>query len=752
MLRSNKVISRSIVSLIACFGVISTGYAFLSKINVTSLSEGQITTLKMQDFRLQPRFNLWGVTGDRTLAKTQLMMPLNGDNNSVLYAIGEGDYVKNDSSWVAGAGFGYRQIVDGKIFGGYAIADYLNTPQNGFVVLNPGLEVLGFNEVWDFKANGYIPLDNRKKLGKEGWAEDDFGNANYTRITGHSVFDYKMQEYEESGKGFDIEVGRVVPYFTDAKIYLGGYHFDTKNSGSINGVESRFVYDVNKYTAIELENHYDNLYKNKFTLGIRFSLGGYSQEEKQQFGLSARLLDPIEHNHIVANHKTVVSEGEALKHDNVWFIRSGTNANGVNGDGTAENPLAGFSPEVYNKIFANKDAGVVDKNPLMYFAPGEYSFNGFISKHGSTDYNNRFALPNGWGMYGRTADFKSVAMGNDRAKFIGGLDLNYANGNGAERTVLNSISVLSGESDGYGKHDNATLYINNASNVVLQNIKIVNDSSVGGATGNVYYHAMSVLKNSSVYFSDLSSGNGENIIQASGGYGIYSITSNLYFESGINRVISLDSPYGYAYGYYGGVDGFHIDDGSAVFFNGGQNYITAIYNRTNGDYVHVDALHVVNSSVIFNGGVNHLEANNKGVKDSDKSNGIFVYNPKDNFGGSVIEFNGGVNIIDSSSVYGISYGIYDSSHVTQSYGTMIRFANSSTNKVIINVNGAAKNDGINSSNSLSKLQYYSDGYFNTVTVSAANINNMNNYVAFNANYFSPSDKKIYLSDGTTLNW
>jgi hypothetical protein len=570
----SKKFSFSAASLLAC--VVLAGQVALAASDETeTFGLNQLDNL--QEFRLQPRFNLWGFTGDSTLAEGQFLVPLYGDQTSALYAAAEGNFVKNDSSWLAGGGLGYRQVVEERIWGGYVLGDYVSTPHNGFTIVNPGLEMLG--NVWDVNINGYIPLDNRKKLGAAVWAGDDLGDYRYIRPTGHDYYDHKIQQYEEPARGFDFEVARVIPHFEKAKLHLGAYHFDTSDSGSTNGVETRLTYDVNKFIGVELEDTYDNASHNKFLAGIRFTFGGYSEEEKGEYGIATRLMDPIEHDEVVLSSSglvpvtTYTDQGEQKEHDNVWFFKQlsggGQTAGNVGdigpqtGSGTAEDPFIGFTPGNYGAI--NPSAGGIDKHPLMYFAPGTYSFSGFSSR----GVDDRFNLPNGWSMYGKTSDYKMPAMAGERAAFSGGLDLYYDVGAGTLPTTVDSIRVINTQGASVdGDFSNAALYVVNAGDVILKNVGIQNNVNTGASRSFAY----GICANNSILnFEKLNDttdgtstviGEGTNAIFAEG-FGVYAINSTVNFQGGANSIEGVGGSYGF--GIYA--------NASNITFNGSGNTI-----------------------------------------------------------------------------------------------------------------------------------------------------------------------------------
>lgn len=614
----------SLVSLIACFA----GQEILAAHAVTetnknfaapqlSRSQKLIKAPQLSEFSLQPHASVWGMTGSYTLAKGQLLVPFAGDQNSALFGIAEGNMVMHDGTWFAGLGFGYRQIINERIYGGYFITDYNKSiSKNGFLIANPGLEILG--KVWDFNVNAYIPFNNEKVSGKEGWAGSDFNNYSYERFAVHNQYDHKFQEFEQAGRGVDFRIGRVVPRFNKAKIYLGGYYFSTKDAGSIKGISAKLTYEINKYTALELTNNYDNYNHNKIMLGVKLTLGGDNEQEKKDFGLSSRLLDNIDHGYgstIVPIKKTYTDKGDFLQIDNIWFTRPGLTQTpspsntlkdapqGAQGDGTAENPFIGITPANIALIKQNSNIGIINKNPRLYFSPGTYALKGFISDE-TLHLDSKFPLPTGWGMYGRTLDYKQPAMGDGRPTLIGGIDIYAKAGESlGGNNVLNSLILHETGEIGRGE---GIVRIGNARNVVLRNMQVGADTfATGGYSIGVY------LVNGTVDLYDTS---------------IYGASSNKQLDT---------NSYGIA-----------AEQSSSINFMGGNNNV--IVNST-GIIQPIGIWLFSNSSANFSGGTNNINvtssARSVGAVNLNKIEAIGVFAEKN----STLNFNGGINNINVSS-------------------------------------------------------------------------------------------------------
>lgn len=669
--------------------------------------------LQLREFHLRPRLNLWGFTGDRTLAEGQLLAPLYGNQARVLYFIAEGNYEKHDDGWLAGAGLGYRQVIDDRIWGGYVLADNASLPDNNFVIINPGLEMLG--NVWDVRVNGYWPLHGDRQFGKAGWAGDDFGDYRFTRPTGHEYYDHFMQQYAELGRGCDFEVARVVPHFEDAKLHVGAYHFNTSDLGSTSGAEAKLTYDLNKYSRIEVADNYDNTHHNQFLVGLRFTFGGYSKEEKREYGIATRLLDPIENGALIKTSgllplkKGYVDEGEKKEHDNVWYFKAAAqdvkNAGVQGGSGTAEDPFIGFTPDNYGAI--NPNIGSIDRYPLMYFAPGEYSFNGFSVTRNGLTMDGRFDLPDDFGMYGKTDGYKMPAFSEQRARFHGGLDIvsagEVASESSVQSTVLDSVQIVNNQSG----LDNAALFVRNESDVILRNANIENKFTITTETSNNEVYGI-YMNNSTLNFLSLNDfaggGNtvsaigvgaksfscdgygvlaenhsvinfsgGWNAIRGEGtgfntfGYGISAKSSSINFNAGTNDIFGFGMWTGAPSFYFNKGYGIEMYDGSAINFFGGVNKITgkgAGAAAASGEGVGIGVF--ADSSVInFVGGVNTIEGKGFGTDSSGDYSRAYGFGYSIYANNSSLNFIGGSNKvvaygIGTSPAYGESnaYGIY----------------------------------------------------------------------------------------------
>jgi hypothetical protein len=414
----------------------------------------------------------WGFSGAKTAGEMQFLSPLILDQDFVFFGGGEGR-LTTDKDWLVGIGAGLRKIIKSQIYGGYVFADFNTAPGNNkFWVISPGLESLGEN--WEERLNGYIPLKTRIYSSPIDLAEN-FGIYKYEDLTSspHTIYDHLLQNVTEPAIGFDAEVGRTVPHISRLKLFVGGYYFNTRDLSSITGGSVRISYQLNRYTAFELRDKYDNTKNNQFLIGLKFTLGGLREKDngKSSVELSERLLDPIEHNFAASGNgnsmplkQDFLDTHQIVKvKDHVWYFDAtgSSGANGITGDGTFLHPYSGVDATTLSKIQNDQTFGGAYAN--FYFnGNNTYHFNGFV--------NQRLALPTNYNIYGRTANYLLPATTDLRPTFIGGLDL-YGNNN------LEAIALKNS-----GVQDIGILVVNNsnARNVFLNNVLVGENNSYSG--------------------------------------------------------------------------------------------------------------------------------------------------------------------------------------------------------------------------------------------------------------------------------
>jgi hypothetical protein len=436
--------------------------------------------VKTLEFKLNPRVEVDGYTGDNNVIKGQALIPFIGNANETLLGVLEGtDALRKKDGWLAGVGFDYRKVMNNNyILGGYVLGSYNRTLNDRhYWLVNPGFETLWQN--YDLRANAYIPVGTTEWKGREVWAED-LGKYNETYRSGHLAFEEKYKLHEQVSYGVDVEVGSKVPFVDSLKMYVGGYYFKTADLGSVTGAEGRVAYKLSKYFTLEVRDSYNKLQHNTVLGGLRIVLGGVDSRQEQA-GIAARLMDPIENNFATLGQGYSVPYkvdyqpiGPALLGDNFWYYQPGSNGTRlalIDNDGTYEHPYTEFDQSTIDSI---KDYNSKNHKTStdLYFAGGTYSLSGFA--------NDNIALPQGFNLEGRADHYNRRAMENERPTFIGGITMNEGN-NMLDSIIVqkgatgNTTGIAIGENN-FGK-DRVSARIN--SNININNVDVTGNYVTG---------------------------------------------------------------------------------------------------------------------------------------------------------------------------------------------------------------------------------------------------------------------------------
>lgn len=423
-----------------------------------------------------PHVYLTGLAGTNFTGQADVLAPTLMSANKVLFIYGQGAYGAkyesyDDNTWMGGIGLGYRQLFGEKfsndpdqsenprIFGGYLLANYSNSPGNHqYWTIAPGLESLG--KIWDFRVNGYIPIGD-KRWEHEGWAEQ-FGDTSFKRTFGHTLTDRRETAYEETGYGADAEVGaklfsiRHMP----VKGFVNGYYFDMQEHDNVIGGGTRLTFQPTRYLTLIGSYSYDTYHHSEIMGGLRIYLNGLQHGLKNtnvdNQDIRQRLFDPIERNLgaiSYANDGMVTRETklgpEATVSDNEWYFKpksSGplprTNPNiGQDGiieveNGTFEHPyinmeqwmLKWINDETANKQSKNARLNVEGGTNALY-QPDANVNNGELSF-----YHDQW-------VFGKINNYTDPAFGANRPVFDSAFIL--TNGN-----ILDSVRLINNDRAG----------------------------------------------------------------------------------------------------------------------------------------------------------------------------------------------------------------------------------------------------------------------------------------------------------------
>lgn len=434
----------------------------------------------------KPKISAWGLTGPQDQARGDLLFPILGSQNNIIYLDAQGSYTRtNNNGNYIGLGTGFRGLYGDKIYGAYLFLDRDKSQyDNVFFVLSPGFET--FFKDWDFRINGYFPVNQLSHTVSQsptfqpgcGDCGNNCGNSQFVVFKGHQQYENHFTVLEKAGPGGDVEVGHTFHHLNNTQLHAGIYHFhfsntpnfNSSNTNNITGVEGRIEVPVNSKWAITMESSYDNYHHGTIMMGLRFDLFFSAQPNPND--MRSHLVDPITRNlgslkqgSGIPTIKVTRNDGFVLIRDNIYFFTSDGGSVFVNPNqsGTFENPLRKdqFSQTVIN---------AVGNNANFYFNPGTY----VIMGAGSTP-NAQANLLMGDSIFGRNPGYQSSAIGDERPMLLGRINLLQGN------NTIDSTQLINSQSHTGNTDLNLTaLSIQNASNVFLCNDNINATATVNG--------------------------------------------------------------------------------------------------------------------------------------------------------------------------------------------------------------------------------------------------------------------------------
>src|SRR5262245_14875568 len=290
-----------------------------------------------------------GMVGTRSFGDVDIFLPLWQDQGSLLFGDLRGTFSAQPTE-EGNFGLGYRtQISPEWILGGYGYFDIANSANdNLFYQVTLGVELKSVD--WDFRLNGYIPIN------PDGG--DIKNNSNPSiHISGNTIQMQTESQGEKALYGFDGEVGWRVPIFPadgdfDVRVYAGGYYFTNSDVDTIAGPRGRIearLYDIDflglqsRLTAQGVVQWDSPRGVQGFGgLELRIPLGAITGEASPKLNpLDRRMVDRVQRDVDIVTEKTekdkknedvIVDELTVSTHTIVFANGGGT------GDGSKGNP------------------------------------------------------------------------------------------------------------------------------------------------------------------------------------------------------------------------------------------------------------------------------------------------------------------------------------------------------------------------------------------------------------------------------
>jgi hypothetical protein len=221
----------------------------------------------------------------RSLGQVDLFMPVYQNDSSLLF-IDFRFWRDTKQNTEGNYGLAYRKLASslGWIFGGYGFFDNRQTKfGNSFQQITLGVEAL--SEIWDFRTNVYAPISKAQSI--QG------GLSQPQKPTFRGYGEYISISEEVALKGIDVEVGCLIPYTENVRLYAGEYHFQGHKVPHVNGVRTRLEWRVNTYFYVETDYQYDRVRGSipSIWLTLRIPFGEKSYEKLNS--LEKRMSDVI---------------------------------------------------------------------------------------------------------------------------------------------------------------------------------------------------------------------------------------------------------------------------------------------------------------------------------------------------------------------------------------------------------------------------------------------------------------------------
>ncbi|MFO1093842.1 MAG: inverse autotransporter beta domain-containing protein [Planctomycetaceae bacterium] len=258
---------------------------------------------------------------------------------------GQGQMFITDDGQVGGnLGGGARYFAEeaNRVFGAYGFFDFDDT-QSGFSnqQIGIGFETLG--PMWDFRANGYFPLNTDQHFVRlNSVSSTPFFSGNTALFTGQALFQKTMV-------GGDAEIG--IPLFDPSafgrlRVYFGGYGYDGAKKDQI-GARARIEDHINEYVTIGAAFMHDDVNGDMVTMAV--DIRGWSRVlpnlNNRDISNRAKMFLPVVRQYRIATERFQSSiTAAALGPMARCRMSCGWTIPTAAGDGTFENPFHNLLP------------------------------------------------------------------------------------------------------------------------------------------------------------------------------------------------------------------------------------------------------------------------------------------------------------------------------------------------------------------------------------------------------------------------
>ena len=586
------------------------------------------------------------------LGMVDLFMPLKYDNNNLLFADLRG-WMDNNGIEEGNFGLGFRHMNSNDIIiGGYSFFDKRRTKNNHmFTQYNFGFEVLTLN--WDFRTNFYFSDDRKKYL--------DHSNGSFV-LSGSSVY-FHEPYYESSLKGYDVEIGRRIPYFENLELFVKYYHFwNNKIHETLDGFGFRgkyYLLENNNYDlSVKLFYNSDDLRGDTKSLGLQYrhTFGKKNNIPKDSRSIRGRMTDEIIRDvdiitkesagdiYLVSDSGNLINEAnDIIDEENYLTILYVDNSVELNGDGTL------LSPFTTLKEAENASA----ENDVIYVYSGDGTHNGYDEGLDLKDGQKLIGQGSNLTLAdisGNVSDSSQIIINSGKHSFI---SKSFSGGDDNLNNYLNNI-------DNYG-------VVVAANDVIIKGVKI---SSFNTNATNLYNHGsgITVKGKNNVTISN-------NILTDNVNSGIYAVSANNLTINNNNDISNN----------YRGLDLYSANNNKVTYninnnhINNNNNIGVNILSRGNSE----TDLTIDNNKVTYNINNNNINNNNNiGVNILSRGNSETDLTIDNN----IINGSGGNAINVTLSNDSIANTNINSNNINNTAGTSINLQYSDNSSGVSNIN------------------------------------------------------------------
>lgn len=378
----------------------------------------------------------------------------------------DGQVTLNDVSGVGfNTGVGFRWMgwvpfpLEPERITGFSIwADGTSTEEGHFFP-QVGLSYESLGDIWDFRANAYIPLGTERQTG-------EFVPTGEIGFNGNNLVDLTIADRFSSFNTGELEFARRLGMDRDAWAFVGPYVLANDNDDTAGyrvGVRGYAYPDL----LLQLAVSDDDIFATKAAFSITWFIGRTRTDYQPSCGLPDRMREPVMRNDYVVLAKDSVTGGVALTDTNgdaFRFVHVDSDApNG--GNGTYEMPLNNVGEVNANSedgdiillysdsVFPGQNALVMQDNQQLLGEGDDMTFQITTQQEGTIDIPEtspgaqagaKPIILNALGDAVRLADANEVA----NLEIDGGQRGIVAGSNGAGNPLLHDLMIHDTMSDG----------------------------------------------------------------------------------------------------------------------------------------------------------------------------------------------------------------------------------------------------------------------------------------------------------------